>query len=137
MPVGDSRSDLPQPTAFERRALDLVLDGGSAEAKILQEQAAVARVVERINTGRGFCIWFEIQECAPSLAGHRSADIVNLAGRVEGRDGTGCDTYVILHVRDGQISMLECIGSGPVWPEHPQLANHYSLQRGRDGLILR
>jgi hypothetical protein len=115
----------------------LILDGTSPEARTLQEQTAVALVSERVHTGRGFCVWFDVPEFAPRLNGRSGADIVNLAGRVEGRDGAGCDAYFILHVRNREITMLECIGSGPTWPENPQLTNHYYNQRGRDGLILR
>ncbi|MCC6679007.1 MAG: hypothetical protein IT436_17920 [Phycisphaerales bacterium] len=120
--------------AFERRVLDLIAHGDTDDARVLRAQAAAARVVSR-SAGPGYGADFVLPEEAPRFAS-RDARVAILGGVVEGPNGAGPRVEgagFILHIVDGQMSMLEGIG-GKAWPGEPVLARHWYHQRSRDGL---
>lgn len=123
------------PTPFERRVLELMLDGTSEEARILQAQAAVAEVTGR-SGGSGAGIWFHVPDYAERLRPPASTVIANLTGVVADRSGRELHAFFLLHIGAGELAMLEIIADKRPWPEEPQLRSHSYTQRGRNGLIL-
>lgn len=130
-----SSVDPTQLTTLENQLMQLILDGDSDDARVLQGQQAAARVVRRSTPGGSGCFAdFSVSEGAARLHPARDARITNLAGEIEVENGDAIGFWTILHITRGELSMLEVIAPSAPWPAHPRLKSWFYTERSATGI---
>lgn len=133
------RHDDPRLTSLERQIIAWMVAGESAEALVLQVQLEAVEVESRAyGPGKsGLGVDLAVPEWVERLDGSGSADVSNLSAVVVGEDEAGMaietEFMFILHVRMGEMVMLEGVSQGP-WPQYARVGRHWYHERGPQGL---
>jgi hypothetical protein len=96
-------------TGFEKRALDLLLDGDDSRLEILRAQLDSATITERIYSDSGFYTNFAVPAASPRLPDSKSFVIDDVSAEVV---GFRHPVTFLVFVSDGALDMLECVSVG-------------------------
>jgi hypothetical protein len=133
------RHDDSRLTSLERRIIELMVAGDSAEAVTLQAQLEAAEVASRSYGPEKSGLWVDlaVPEWIDRLEGRGSTRVSNLSAVLVGDDESGrpieSEMMFILHVQMGEMVMLEGVSQGP-WPKHARLGRHWYHEQGAQGL---
>ncbi len=133
------RQDDPRLTSLERQIIALVVAGESGEALVLRAQLEAAEVESRSYGPGKSGLWVDlaVPEWIDRLEGLGSTRVSKLSAVLVGDDESGrpieSEMMFILHVRMGEMVMLEGVSQGP-WPQHARLGRHWYHEQGPQGL---
>ena len=97
----------------ERLAIERLLAGDAAEAKILLQQLAVAVAVHRLESTVGFQVDFGLPEGTVLLSNRERLVLGNLKAEVRGVDG---GIGFALFIEGGRLASLDGTAFGENWP---------------------
>jgi len=124
---------------FEKKAMDMLLEGSDPKLVILKTQYASATVIKRDFTGVGFFTRFNVPDTL--VVEHFKGRIDDVRARIKNDEGNwtlGDWLFFILYIRDGKICTLECFTTlDDIWDYNYDNANplEYCFDGRRDYIL--
>ena len=104
-------------TDFEHKIISVLLEGNHPVLQILRQQLKYIKRIHRKNTGAGYYVEFDIQEC-PQILHKANFEIDDVFIRLQGQDeDAGC----VLFIREGLLSFLEIYLYLDDFPKSPEI----------------
>jgi len=99
---------------FEKKVMEVFLDGDLPELEILRNQLEKATIKKRKFTGHGFFLDFDVPDDCPKLE-KTAGQIDDISLSLKGlENGGGC----VLFISDGKLAVLEGFAYDEDWPEN-------------------